>query len=293
MWLQCIIPCQASELEMVELALEDAGAASVTYRDAEDQPILEPAPGETPLWEKLEVVGLFNDTEAESIKQSIVVLLPSHFVEQIYFEQLEDRVWETAWEDHFKSMAFGKRLWICPSSEEPPLKDAVNIILDPGLAFGTGTHPTTAMCLRWLDKTIQGQEVVIDYGCGSGILSLAAIKLGAKLVYAIDNDSQALLATRENARRNHIEESKIICLSPKEFTAIKVDILVANILANPLKHLAKEFAIYLQASGKIALSGILLEQKEEVISAYEPWFTLFSEEIEEGWVCLSGLNKAL
>lgn len=287
MWIQCIIPCMTSELEFIELALENIGAASVTYRDAEDQPILEPAPGETPLWEKLEVVGLFKDVEAGAIKQALAPLLPQ-LMNKIYFEKLEDRVWETAWEDHFKPMSFGKRLWICPSSEEPPVKDAVNIILDPGLAFGTGTHPTTAMCLRWLDKIIQGQEIVIDYGCGSGILSLAAIKLGAKLVYAIDNDPQALLATRENAERNNIDPAKIICLSPEAFTAIKADVLVANILANPLMSLAKKFAGYLKEKGKIALSGILYAQHEEVIAAYKPWFHIEGEEIEEDWVSLSG-----
>ena len=261
--------------EMVSDALENLGALAVTFSDAADQPLFEPEPDTMPLWRQTVLSALFDaDTDSALIQSS----LKQQFAEfEFTFTNkiIADQDWERVWMDSFVPMQFGKKLWICPTHCSPPAPDAINILLDPGLAFGTGTHPTTRLCLEWLEQQDLTDKTVIDYGCGSGILAIAALKLGAKQAFAIDIEPQALDATLENARRNAIEPHQIRCLFPEEFereTAVSAEILIANILAQPLIDLAPVFAKSINTKGTIALSGLLVEQIAAVAAAYEPYF---------------------
>ncbi|MEJ2180588.1 MAG: 50S ribosomal protein L11 methyltransferase [Gammaproteobacteria bacterium] len=201
-WIQISFDCSKDLSTIISEALSDVGAASVTLQDAADQPLLEPGVGETPLWEQVIVTGLFDAaTDIDSLASQIQIAIAPEKLPQWRASSVEDKAWEREWMKHFHPMRFGRRTWICPSWQSPPQPDAVNILLDPGLAFGTGTHPTTALCLEWLDQHIQGGEKVIDFGCGSGILGIGALKLGAREVWAVDNDPQALVATRDNAAK--------------------------------------------------------------------------------------------
>lgn len=286
-WLQLIIPAEAARVESISDALLELGAASVTLQDAEDQPVLEPAPGTTPIWSHTRVIGLFS---AEQDPATVVEQLNRRFdisITDWKAEPLEDRDWVRAWMDNFRPMQFGRRLWIIPGGYTPPEPEAINILLDPGLAFGTGTHPTTSMCLEWLDAHPPVGQNVIDYGCGSGILAIAARKLGAQQVWAVDNDPQALLATRDNMRKNGIENGISVHL-PDALPPLDVPLLLANILAGPLIALAPQFAEQVRQGGRIVLSGILASQMEEVIAAYRPWFDLQLYCQQEEWVCLTG-----
>lgn len=267
-------------------ALSKTGAASVTLQDAADQPLLEPGVGETPLWEQVIVTGLFNAaTNIDSLADQIQKAVAPESLPPWRASSVEDKAWEREWMKHFRSMRFGRRTWICPSWQSPPEPDDVNIMLDPGLAFGTGTHPTTALCLEWLDEHIQGEETVIDFGCGSGILGISALKLGAKEVWAVDNDPQALLATRDNAIKNHVD-TKIHLRAANELLNFQSDIILANILANPLVSLAPLFASKIKTGGKAILSGILSEQQDLVLEAYCANFKLESSAQNEDWVRL-------
>ncbi|HED16364.1 MAG TPA: 50S ribosomal protein L11 methyltransferase [Gammaproteobacteria bacterium] len=280
---------------LYELTLETCGALSVTLSDAADQPLLEPGPGETPIWQQVVVTGLFDDNaNAEQISSDIFNMLGSDAAEpQLKTETIADRDWVRAWMDDFKPMRFGTRLWICPSVYQPPEPDAVNIMLDPGLAFGTGTHPTTALCLRWLDAHPPANKQVIDYGCGSGVLAIAALLLKADQVTAVDNDPQALQASHDNAQRNQVTDRLLVC-SPTEVgkeSKHKVDLLIANILAGPLQELAPVLARLLKPGASLVLSGVLLEQAESVKQAYAntvDWLTMTEE---QGWICLEGRRK--
>jgi ribosomal protein L11 methyltransferase len=202
-------------------------------------------------------------------------------------EQLEDKDWEREWMDNFHPMKFGQRLWICPSWREVPEPDAVNVMLDPGLAFGTGTHPTTALCLTWLDGLDLKGKTVVDFGCGSGILSLAALKLGAKKVIGIDIDPQALQASLENAKRNQCEDRLELFL-PKDQPEFKADVVVANILAGPLRELAPVIVEYVKHQGVLALSGVLEEQAEQLQQIYGEYCQMDSFVVQDEWVRLSG-----
>jgi ribosomal protein L11 methyltransferase len=203
-WQQIICTTQKSDQEAVSAALEAAGAVSVTYQDAGDQPVLEPLPGETPLWDDIIITGLFNDDcNIAAILFSLKDRSDWH-LKSLHSEVLQNQNWERAWMKDFHPMQFGQNLWIYPSWAEIPVDNSVKILLDPGLAFGTGTHPTTALCLEWLDAHPPHNKTVIDYGCGSGILAVAAALLGAKMIYAIDIDPQALTATQDNARKNGV-----------------------------------------------------------------------------------------
>lgn len=289
-WLQLKLLSQANEAERLSDLLTEVGAVSVTFLDAADQPLFEPLPGETPLWDQTLVIGLFTadiDTEAligQLQQQWGTTPLPSY-----RWEALEDQDWERVWLEHFKPMSFGKRLWIIPSGFTPPDANAVNIHLDPGLAFGTGTHPTTAMCLRWLDRNPPQGQQVIDYGCGSGILAVAAAKLGAGNVIATDIDPQALLATQDNASQNNIE-NKIQSFLPAAMPEVSVDLLLANILAGPLQQLAIHFARYTRSGGELVLAGLLTEQADELITHYSQWFAMDIDQQVEQWVCLHGVR---
>ncbi len=285
-WIQLKLETSAETATSFEDALLELGAVSVTLEDSADQPLYEPPLGETPLWNATRVVALF---DSESEMALVVAALENQFGElpPHRVEALEDKDWIRAWMDQFHPLKFGRRLWIVPTWRQAPEPNAVNVLLDPGLAFGTGTHQTTALCLEWLDSLDLAGKTVVDYGCGSGILGIAAKLLGAERVWAVDNDPQALLATRENAQRNGIENA-IEVYAPERSPSIQVDVVVANILANPLIQLAPKLAALCKAGGVIALSGILERQAQAVCEAYSEWFSLDPVTHFEGWVRISG-----
>jgi len=291
-WLQIALELDQQQLERHEDALLNAGALSVTYTDAADQPLLEPAPGETPIWQQVRLLGLFNDdTLPEQILLQLCVELNLARPPQHQFELLEDRNWVRAWMDDYRPMPFGSQLWVCPTTMQPPHPEAVNLRLDPGLAFGTGTHPTTALCLTWLANANLKQKSVIDYGCGSGILAIAALLLGATQAYATDIDPQALLTTQSNAELNQVEKQLSCCLV-KQFKAPATDLVMANILAGPLTELAPTLAALCKSGGEIILSGLLAEQATEVRAVYEEWFELSPTQQQEEWILLHGTRRA-
>lgn len=288
-WLQLTFYSTKEKAEALADLLSEAGAAAVTMQDAADQPLYEPPPGATPLWQLTNVVGLFEEsTDGDAVVQQLQAQWQGEFPDY-RSEVLQDQDWERAWMDDFKPMRFGERLWIVPSWHEPPEGDTVNILLDPGLAFGTGTHPTTRLCLEWLDGNEIEGKTVIDYGCGSGILALAAALLGAASVIGVDNDPQALVATLDNAARNGVT---IQVYLPKEAPQEPVDILVANILAGPLIELAPRLAALVREGGALALSGILPEQAEGVAGAYSEWFAMQPAVEHDGWIRLEGTKRA-
>jgi len=285
-WIQLSFHCGKEQSPTISELLSTIGAVSVTLQDAEDQPLLEPGVGETPLWNQVIVTGLFDAAKnVDSLIAQMQELMGSDALPPCQATSLEDKAWEREWMQHFQPMRFGTRTWICPSWCQPPEPNATNIFLDPGLAFGTGTHPTTALCLEWLDQHIKGGEIVIDFGCGSGILGIGALKLGAAKVWAVDNDPQALVATRDNALKNQADANLTI-LGVNEPLPAKSDILLANILANPLISLASSFADKVNPGGIAILSGILSEQQDSVINAYSTDFKLISSAQNEDWVRL-------
>jgi ribosomal protein L11 methyltransferase len=289
-WLQLKIQTDKSSVEHLSDLLMESGALSVTFQDAADQPLFEPPPGETPLWSDTLVTGLFEaDTDIESIGNKLQSQHPQQ-ITAIRTEILEDKDWVREWMEHYEPMHFGHNLWIVPSHHQAPDPNAINILLDPGLAFGTGTHPTTAMCLSWLAEHPPFGKFVIDYGCGSGILAIAAAKLGAKHVLAIDNDPQALVASRDNAETNEVLNN-IECGGVDYPIPEPADCLVANILAGPLVSLAGRFSEICRPGATIALSGILLEQAEMVRQAYAKYFTLDEQRQHDDWILLSGSRK--
>lgn len=294
-WQQLICHTTVEHQEAISAALEEAGAASVTFEDAVDQPILEPLPGETPLWDQLIITGLYPaEEDLTALLLSLELQRSDWGITELKLEQLEDRPWVREWMDNFHPMLFGKRLWVYPSWREVPEQatEAVKILLDPGLAFGTGNHPTTALCLEWLDAEDLKGKTVLDYGCGSGILAIAAAKLGASTIVATDIDPQALEATQENARRNELAATSIVTCLPEDLPAQQYDVVIANILSGPLISLAPTILSYLKPRGRIALSGILAEQGATVAAAYE--FALENTQItaKEEWLRLEGQAKA-
>lgn len=293
-WLEISFEIEESRIEEVSEKLEALGAQSVTYLDACDNPILEPMPGTTPLWNKTKIVGLFADAvNISPIMQSLKSFLPQA---NIQCEPLIEKDWSRTWLEHYRPMSFGKKLWIVPESSSLPegtATDAVVIKMDPGLAFGTGTHPTTALCLSWLDAHPPLNETVVDYGCGSGILGIAAMALGAQKVYAIDHDSQALISTKENARKNHLDENQVITFLPKEVPqTLCAHTVLANILAEPLIALAPNITSCCEMSGNLVLAGLLTSQAEDVKKAYAKWFSLEVVMEKEDWVLLAGTRLA-
>ncbi|HEB56934.1 MAG TPA: 50S ribosomal protein L11 methyltransferase [Gammaproteobacteria bacterium] len=292
-WLQLKFETDPQQAERLGELLETAGACAITMQDAADQPLFEPPPGATPLWNQILINGLFAaDANIEAILADIEQALGDTPLPVWTLNPLEDKDWVRAWMDNYQPMCFGDKLWIVPSTFSPPDADAVNILLDPGLAFGTGTHPTTAMCLRWLDAHPPMDQAVIDYGCGSGILAIAACRLGAASALAVDNDPQALLATHDNACLNKAD-NQIQTYLPDNCPAQSVPLLLANILAGPLHQLAPQFAKRVLPGGQIVLSGIIEAQAEELIQRYSPWFELKVYQQEEEWVCLHGSRNTL
>ncbi|KGP62631.1 ribosomal protein L11 methyltransferase [Legionella norrlandica] len=289
MWLQLKIEhCPNEDIEEITEELEEFGALSVMLTDKNDDPVLEPAPGTTPLWPEVIIHALFSQAEeVQQVRQHLVAKRPSLHCS---LELLADKDWERAWMDDFKPHRFGKRLWVCPTWLTPPEPDAVNLMLDPGLAFGTGTHATTSLCLTWLEQADLKNKSIIDYGCGSGILSLAAIKLGARHVYAVDIDNQALQATKNNAVVNQITESQLSVGFPDELQN-PVDLIIANILLAPLISLKERLYQLLPQGANLVTSGLLEEQVPLLIEAYDLAFTHISTENCGDWSLLVFARK--
>lgn len=279
--------CSRDDADDLSDLLEEMGALSVTLTDLHDSPILEPEIGTTPLWADVVIQALYADEEEGRHVLSRLAMM--HPQLSISLEHVLEKDWERVCMADFQPMRFGKRLWICPSWITPPQPDAVNLTLDPGLAFGTGTHPTTSLCLTWLDQADLSNKRLIDYGCGSGILALAALKLGASHVLAVDLDAQALIATRNNAEINHFTEQDLTVLFPNELHE-PVELIIANILLLPLLQLRDEFCRLLKPGGLLVVSGILDSQVEQLITAYQSDFSHQETSTQEEW-CLVVFTK--
>lgn len=292
MWLQLI--CQSVkdfEPEISETA-ENLGAVSITLCDAADVPVLEPLPNETPLWDEIIITMLFREGDAaqlEALKTQLTENKAQWQISHIRQETLKDQQWERVWMDDFHPMLFGKNLWIYPSWSEIPDDGSIKIKLDPGLAFGTGTHPTTSMCLEWLDSNPPIDKHVVDFGCGSGILAIAAVKLGAKQVLATDIDPQALTATQSNQLNNNIPEEQILSFLPEDMPESKADLMLANILCGPLVSLAPELCANTKKGGQIVLSGILKEQQPILAETYNIYCHDIQFATLGDWVRMTGI----
>ncbi len=291
-WLQLKFSTEQPHVEAITDHLMELGALSQTFEDAEDNPILEPLPGETPLWDNLIVSALFDATcDTDWVLEQIQNSPFAANMKNPLFEQIEDKDWERAWMDSFHPIQFGERLWIVPSWHQPPQPKAINIMLDPGLAFGTGTHPTTALCLEWMDAADLHNKSLLDYGCGSGILAVAAAKLGAHPIAAIDIDPQAIKATQDNMSRNGLSDDRIERGMPELADGQQFDVVVANILAGPLKQLAFSIAEKVKPGGQLVLSGLLQEQAEEISLCYNKWFNMSPAVVKEDWIRLEGVKR--
>lgn len=296
-WLQIKVRTTPDHAEQYEDLLLAAGCAAVTYQDAEDNPIYEPDLGTTPLWNSTVVTGLF--AAEHDLDETLELLdtaqqnLQASGVPQTHFkaEILEDKDWEREWMSHYHPMQFGQRLWVCPSWCDTPDPAATNLMLDPGLAFGTGTHPTTALCLEWLDAQPLDGQTVIDFGCGSGILGIAALLLGAETVIGTDIDPQALQATKDNLQRNNLADERMPVYLPEQMPELLADTLVANILAGPLKTLAPTLASLVKPGGKLLLSGLLKTQGDEISNHYAQWFDMEPAAQKEDWIRLTGTRR--
>ena len=302
-YLQLTLPCSEADQPRYERALEDVGALAVSLQDAhldaaDEQAIFEPGVGEIPLWNEMTITALFPaDTDGLVLLSAMESFDPGLDWSKVRFAAVEDQDWERAWMDMFQPMRFGARTWIVPWNHELPdeatAADAAIIRLDPGLAFGSGTHPTTALCLRWLDTLatqgeLQGRSV-LDFGCGSGILALAALKLGAARATGVDNDPQAIIATADNAERNGV---RIDTFMPADEPAATYPVVVANILASALDALAEILAARTAPAGRIAMSGILAGQEGDLLQRFAPWFDALRVEREDDWMRIDGVRNA-
>jgi ribosomal protein L11 methyltransferase len=271
----------------------DLGAVSVTYMDAEDEPVYEPAIGETKIWTNTRVIALYELTaDPAQIRSQTLKHFQQDSLKYWEFEVIEDQAWERAWMEHYRPMKFADKLWVCPTGQEQHEANTVCLILDPGLAFGTGTHPTTALCLEWLASHELAGKTVVDYGCGSGILAIAALLLGAERAYAVDIDPQAITATESNAQKNNVQD-KIVCCLPEQFSLAntKADVVLANILAKPLIEMVGLITGLVVSKGQLVLSGILAEQADSVIDAYYAFLPLNKPVQQEDWVRLTGIKQ--
>ena len=294
-WCQFVMDLDTLDPGVVEDAFSRLGASSVTLSDAGDDPVLEPGPGETPLWSSTRITGLFpGDTDMDAFRTAVaaelgLAKLPAHHI-----EELADRAWEREWLRDFGAMRFGERLWICPTGSDIDDVNAVVVHLDPGLAFGTGTHPTTALCLEWLDGIDLRGKTLLDYGCGSGVLAIAGLKLGSSTATAMDIDPQAVIATEQNAGDNEVAKNLFVTGSPEGIEG-QFDVVVANILAGPLVQFADSITSLLARGGMLALSGVLCEQADEVMAAYKGWIEFeepeFREQDGQVWSRLTGLRR--
>ena len=290
-WMQITVEINKDQADFVSEILMGLDCLSVTFSDTYDNAIFEPPVGKTPLWQDTTIKALFDKDVDQAHVQSVLLQLCQ--IENTSFELLKDRVWEDECKKDFHAMRFGQRLWICPSWEDASKlsDDAVVINMDPGLAFGTGTHQTTDLCLQYLDKNPPINQNVIDYGSGTGVLAIAAVKLGAKKAIAIDNDPQAVLATIDNVKANHAEDWVTVLHSDEEKQLDKVDLLIANILANPLVGLCQHFSELIKSGGKITLSGILQEQLDMVLEAYSENFSDLKVTQKDEWCRVDGIRK--
>ncbi|WP_218688979.1 50S ribosomal protein L11 methyltransferase [Psychrobacter sp. BF1] len=302
-WQQLHLQCEKANVDLAEALLLEAGALSIALDDAGDQPLFEPLPGESPLWDEVILTGLFDASAENGSRQAVEQL--SHEIaaevnaSRIWLTAVADKDWEREWMSHYHPIECANDLWIVPNWLTPPKPEATNIIMDPGLAFGTGYHATTRLCLDWLTEQDLTNKVVIDYGCGSGILGVAALLLGAKYVYAVDIDPQAVLATNQNAARNNVE-GQLQAFLPDDFRAFcaeqqvsAVNVIVANILAKPLISLAPYFATLIADKGRIVLAGLIESQTQQVSDAYSPYFALdakhaYTAQEDQHWQRLSG-----
>lgn len=289
-WLQLHIHSSPAEAAAIEDALLTCGAVSVTFQDRADQPILEPKLGETPLWQQTRITGLFEaQVDTRSISEKIAQQLG--WTPEQRWEQLEDKDWVREWMKDYQPIQCGPDLWICPSWQEAPDPSATVVRLDPGLAFGTGTHPTTLLCLRWLaSQDVSGLHVV-DYGCGSGILGIAALLKGAEKLDAVDIDPQALMATADNCQRNGIAPERLSTYLPRELPPTQADLVLANILAGPLVELAPTLTALTRPGGRLVLAGLLASQADQVKQAYINDFEFEEDEQMEEWVRLSARRR--
>ncbi|CAM2982964.1 50S ribosomal protein L11 methyltransferase [Vibrio rarus] len=289
-WIQIKLNATDKNAEQIgDMLMEQTGALSVTFLDAKDTPVFEPLPGETRLWGETDILALY-DAEADT-QWIISQIAASNLLEQGFahkVEQLEDKDWEREWMDNFHPMKFGERLWVCPSWREIPEPDAVNVMLDPGLAFGTGTHPTTSLCLEWLEGLDLKDKTVVDFGCGSGILAIAAIKLGAKKVIGIDIDPQAIIASTANAERNGVKDQLALFLPQDQPEGLIADVVVANILAGPLRDLSPVIKSLVKDNGVLAMSGVLDTQAEDVANYYRDQFDIQPIAELQEWCRISG-----
>ena len=290
-WHQLSVTTTKQQAPQLSDCFSNLGAVSVTYMDAEDEPVYEPAPGETKIWRNTRVIALFElDIEPELVKLLVFKQFPESILSDWKQEMIEDQVWERAWLEHFKPIKFADKLWVCPTGQEIHEQETVCMTLDPGLAFGTGTHPTTALCLEWLASHDIKDKTIIDYGCGSGILAVAALLLGAREAHCVDIDPQALEATQSNAEKNQVQQN-IHCYLPEQFPTMQADIVIANILAQPLIELSENIAKLVNNNGSLVLSGILNEQADSVISAYQKLELQFAAPTsQEDWCRLDGYH---
>jgi len=290
-WLQIKLTTTKDLVEDYSALLLATGALAVTVHGKNQPSIIEPMPGTSPLWEHLEIIGLYEQSvDIDTIKQQLC----KHFGKKIsmQIEPLAEQDWHQAWKENLHPLQFSNNLWVCPSWCNIPDPNACNIILDPGMAFGTGTHPTTALCLEWLATNSIQNSSVLDFGCGSGILGIAAAKLGASVVHCVDCDFQALVSTRDNAKKNSIAAKQLFTLLPQELPAnYQATTVIANILANPLHELAETLANYVKPGGNIVLSGILIPQVEDLIITYGTWFDSLTTITKEEWARISGIKK--
>ena len=290
-WLELSVRVTRENAALVEGLLQNEPLLALTLTDDADDPVLEPGVGETPLWPSVCVTALFSgDTPVEPLTRLLSLVPGVDWPHQVSFRKFEDQQWERVWLDRFKPMCFGKDLWIVPGECEQPAGASHVLRLDPGLAFGTGTHPTTHLCLEWIDGFDFSGKYVIDYGCGSGVLGISAAIKGAATVVCVDNDPQALLATRDNALRNDVGDL-IECLAPEQFELQPAEVMLANILAGPLVELAPRLGASLLPGGELVLSGILEAQAEEVKVAYSDDFSNLQIKTLDGWVLLTGQKR--
>lgn len=292
-WPQVVLHVVKSQVEACEESLFAAGAISVTYLDDKDQPVLEPAPGEIRLWDELQLVSLFPQGMSQAdVESAVTSVLKIEELPRDSFSMVQDQQWERAWMDQFKPMRFGDRLWICPTHLDVVDPSAINLRLDPGLAFGTGTHATTALCLDWLDEHTGelAAKKIVDFGCGSGVLAIAALLLGADKVLATDIDPQAIQASSDNAVLNNVAQRMDLVLTA-DLVDNQCDILLANILFQPLCELMELFSGMMLSGATIVMSGVLKEQVPTLIDRYADNFDLHTIEIRDGWARVSGERR--
>ena len=290
-WLELSVRVSRQNAPLVESLLQNEAVLALTLTDDSDDPVLEPGVGETPLWPSVCVTALFSgDTPVESITRMLSLIPGVDRPHQVNFRKFEDQQWERVWLDRFKPMQFGSGLWIVPGEAEAPVSAVHVLRLDPGLAFGTGTHPTTHMCLEWMDAHDFKAETVVDYGCGSGVLGIAAAIKGASSVMCVDNDPQALTATLDNSQRNGVQNI-VNGMAPEQFETRMADVVLANILAGPLVELAPVLISTVRPGGFLVLSGILEDQADEVENAYMAAFTQMHKKVLDGWVALTGKKR--